>query len=31
MGVLVVILNCAMPKKMKVVFGVGGMDDEDVS
>lgn len=31
MGVLVVILNCTMPKQMKEVFGVGGMDDEDVS
>lgn len=31
MGVLVVLLNCAMPEKMKEVFGVGGMDDEDAS
>lgn len=28
-GLVVVILNCAMPEKMKEVFGVGSVDDED--
>uniref|UniRef100_H3D859 Dual oxidase maturation factor 2 n=1 Tax=Tetraodon nigroviridis TaxID=99883 RepID=H3D859_TETNG len=30
-GVLVAILNWAVPEKMKEVFGVGGLDDEDAS
>lgn len=28
-GVLVLILNCAVPEKVKEVLGVGGTDDED--
>lgn len=30
-GLLMVTLNCAMPEKMKEVFGVGSMDDEDAT
>lgn len=30
-GVLVVSLTCAMPEKMKEVFGAGDLDEEDVS
>lgn len=30
-GASVVMLHCAMPEKVKEVFGVGGLDEEDAS
>lgn len=28
-GLLVLILNCAMPEKMREAFSIGGMEEED--